>query len=196
MSLHMYAEKGRKWAVLETIGRDRSRGDSLSRRGRMTSNVINVRYSPAKNRLCSHFSGRSLMNSIQVIFHVLQVEAMLIDGNEGSPQLMMWMLRRIKNSFFGRTDGRTCDRHLCRAAIALKRHSSRLSQSRGTAHQELLYPQSHSNQTKPLFYPGYQKTRSRQRTPPLSEYLLFAGERILAPFCWTKADPEMTTAVA
>lgn len=89
MSIHMYAEKGRKWAVLETIGRDRSRGDSLSIRGRMTSNVINVRYSPAKNRLCSHFSGRSLMNSIQIIFHVLQVEAMLIDGNEGSPQLMM-----------------------------------------------------------------------------------------------------------
>lgn len=89
MYLHMCAEKGRKWAVLENIGRDRSRGDSLSIRGRMTSNVINVRQSSAKNRLCSHFSGKSLMNSIQIIFHVLQVEAMLIGGNEGSPQLMM-----------------------------------------------------------------------------------------------------------
>lgn len=89
MYLHMCAEKGRKWALSETIGRDRNRGDSVSTRGRMTSNVINVRYSPAKNRLCTHFSGRSLRNSIQVIFHVLQVEATLIDGNEGSPQLAM-----------------------------------------------------------------------------------------------------------
>lgn len=118
MHLHMCAEKGRKWALSETIGRDRNRGDSVSTRGRMTSNVINVRYSPAKNRLCTHFSGRSLRNSIQVIFHVLQVEATLIDGNEGSPQLVMWILRRIKNSFFGRTDWNTCDRHLCRADLA------------------------------------------------------------------------------
>lgn len=73
-------------------GRDRkgqNRGDRVGVRGRMTSNVINVRCSPPKNRLWSHFSGRALMNSTQVIFHVLQVEAMLIDGNEGSPQLMM-----------------------------------------------------------------------------------------------------------
>jgi len=100
--------EGEKIAVLETTGRDRSRGGSVSIKGRMTSNVINTRYSPPKDWLCSHFSGRSLMNSIQIIFHVLQVEATLIDGNEGSPQLMMWILWRIKNSFFRRTYWNTC----------------------------------------------------------------------------------------
>lgn len=148
MYLHIYAQKRRKWAVLENIGRDRSRGDSLSIRGRMTSNVINVRYSPAKNRLCSHFSGRSLTNSIQIIFHVLQVEAMLIDGNEGSPQLMMWILRRIKNSFFRRTDWNTCDRHCCRAGLAGPHPDSRLH---GVLQQKPLYLYSHSNLNKTFF---------------------------------------------
>lgn len=147
----MDTEQGKKWAVVEPR-KGQNRGDRGCIRGRMSSNVINIRYCSSKNRLWSHFSGRALMNSTQIIFHVLQVEAILIDGNEGSPQLMMWILRRIKNSSSRRADWNCCDRHLCRAGLALNWNSARLFPSQGILQTPpQLYLYSHTNLNRMSF---------------------------------------------
>lgn len=86
--MHLDTEQGRKWAGVEPREGENT-GDRGGIRGRMTSNVINVSTVPLKIDYGVISQEEKLMNPTQIIFHVLQVEAMLIDGNEGSPQLMM-----------------------------------------------------------------------------------------------------------
>lgn len=186
----MDTEQERKWAVVEPRKWE-NKGDRGGIRGRMTSNVSNVRYRPPKNRLWNHFSGRALMNSTQIIFHVLQVEAMLIDGNEGSPHLMMWILRRIKNSSSGRTYWNRCDRHLCRAGLALNWNSARLFLLQGILQTPPpALPAQWCKSKQNVFYSKHQKLdHSIKFSPSLNIYYLLGNEFQLTSLAiWMKAD--------